>query len=273
MLLARPSRVRSHTLSYRATNLQDFTSMQRCTSFEQETQTRVCRTTSSKSKKKTTPWHIVWCHEHCHKAEQAEVRDKLQEAATSVGADLVVFKKSEKYKTWLTTQCCNPHMLITNWREAKPSLNAIEEHEIKTPSAIAVLVDKDDIFQRALSWARTCKGVYVSVFQESALDNLRALLASESKKIDQKQPLVVRKTATQASPQEPDKKLLSMPGPSVSQLKCRAPATTLKLEEVISAKPQSPRLVTVLMQALQDPRVAAKIHSDLLRSMPEVYED
>lgn len=245
-------------------------------------------TSSKKSRKHRASWHLVWCHEHCHKAETAAVKDKLREAAANHGASMIFFKKSEKYMTWLTTQCSQPHVLIANWREAKPSFQGIVEHEIsKAPSAIVVLADQHSIFRRALSWANTCKEVSVSVFQVSALDGLDALLASHREKTDQQQPQVVLKTASPASPQAPEKMLPFLPGAlpptqvliaanqagsSLSQSEC-SPLPTLKLEEAIPAKVPPSKLLAFLMEAVQNQHVAARIQSDLIQSMPETYED
>jgi len=248
-------------------------------------------TSFKKSRKSKASWHIVWCHEHCHKAETAAVRDKLREAAANVGASLIFFKKSEKYMTWLMTRCSQPHLLIANWREAKPSFQGIVDHGIsKPPSAIVVIADKHSTFRRAFSWAETCKEVCISVFQETALDGLNALLATHSEKIDQQQqqPHVVLKTATPASPQAPQNMLPFLPGvlpstnvltaatqagSSLSQSECSVPSTTLKLEEAIPAKPTPSKLLAFLMEAVQNQQIAAMIQSDLIQSVPETYED
>lgn len=248
-------------------------------------------TSFKKSRKSKASWHIVWCHEHCHKAETAAVRDKLREAAANVGASLIFFKKSEKYMTWLMTRCSQPHLLIANWREAKPSFQGIVDHGIsKSPSAIVVIADKHNTFRRAFSWAETCKEVCIKVFQETALDGLDALLATHSEKIDQQQqqPHVVLKTATPASPPAPQNMLPFLPGvllstnvltaanqagSSLLQSECSVPLTTLKLEEAIPAKSTPSKLLAFLMEAVQNQDMAARILSDLIHCMPETYED
>jgi len=246
-------------------------------------------------KKNKAAWNIVWCHEHCYKADMGAIALRLREAATKFGVSLICFKKSHNYVDWLTTRCSLPHLLIVNWREAKPSLQGIMEHEISTPpSAIVVLADTYTVSRRALSWAETYKEVSISVVQENALNSLddliarQSLLASQSgqsEKTHQNQPPVVLKTAKPSSPQALENSSPLMPGMILStsivpaanragpfaQSKNSTPPTTLSLEETTTPPPS--RLLTFLMEAVQNQHVAAKIQSDLLQSMPETYED
>mmetsp|Transcript_26523 Transcript_26523/g.87944 ORF Transcript_26523/g.87944 Transcript_26523/m.87944 type:complete len:316 (+) Transcript_26523:90-1037(+) len=76
------------------------------------------------------PWRLVLCNEKCHKPEQSELREALARIARVAGGRLLCLKKASKYADWLTSerdQLCNgQHLLLSDWREAKPCAKALE---------------------------------------------------------------------------------------------------------------------------------------------------
>jgi len=62
-------------------------------------------------------------------------------------------KKSSKFATWLSEREASPYVLIATWREVKPCMVAIMEHEqAHHPSLIIVLCDSPRQFSRASAW-------------------------------------------------------------------------------------------------------------------------
>jgi len=101
-----------------------------------------------------TSWNIVWCSERCYKAENDERRKRLAELAQSAGASLVLLKKSQKFAYWLAKAQRPPYILLTDWREAKPSLQVTAQEPVHNqPVFTLVLCDEDQkAYERAAQW-------------------------------------------------------------------------------------------------------------------------
>lgn len=101
------------------------------------------------------PWRLVWCHERCHKHECEERRTAIGEAASDVGATLVCLKKAGKFATWLTHAPAQPFVLLTDWREVKPCMQAVAQCPANRPALTVVLGELPQHFERASAWAQS----------------------------------------------------------------------------------------------------------------------
>lgn len=72
-------------------------------------------------------WLMIWCHERCYKPERSELRAHLTDVAMSLNAGILCMKKAVKYETWMKRSNSRTHVLITDWREAKPCLQAMQD--------------------------------------------------------------------------------------------------------------------------------------------------
>ncbi|CAK9110744.1 unnamed protein product [Durusdinium trenchii] len=98
-------------------------------------------------------WLMIWCHERCYKPER-ELRAHLTDVAMNLSAGILCMKKAVKYETWMKRTKNRFHVLITDWREAKPCMNAVEESlQTDWPEMIIVLCDLPKSHENALQWA------------------------------------------------------------------------------------------------------------------------
>eukprot|EP00930_Biecheleria_cincta_P003623 TRINITY_DN104555_c0_g1_i1.p1 TRINITY_DN104555_c0_g1~~TRINITY_DN104555_c0_g1_i1.p1 ORF type:complete len:308 (-),score=65.78 TRINITY_DN104555_c0_g1_i1:288-1211(-) len=271
---------------------------------------------SSFRKKGKTPkalWNVVWCHEHCHKASNAALAQALQEAVKDVGAACVCCKKANGYMSWLEDQRSRPHVLITNWREVKPTVQGLAEAgSCCRPLGIIVLAESDVVHRRASQWTETLSDIRIPVLLETAIEPLKALLASFNKEVFHEetqmpqaplwnvQPLPEKSQAggiplTKSPPlslplskngaQQMQKTFkdslpISTVNPS-SMEKLTDPDETEKSTSAC-ARPAVPQhhlgihpgsLLAFLTEAVKNQHTAGRIQQDLLQNMPEVYED
>mmetsp|Transcript_15812 Transcript_15812/g.47502 ORF Transcript_15812/g.47502 Transcript_15812/m.47502 type:complete len:184 (-) Transcript_15812:97-648(-) len=99
---------------------------------------------------------LVWCHERCHKGLQCEARRQaLALAAAEVGIALVCFKTAAKFDAWLLRRGPPPPFaLLIGWREAKPCLQALEQHPARSwPVCTVVVAEETPQLERATDWA------------------------------------------------------------------------------------------------------------------------
>eukprot|EP00929_Paragymnodinium_shiwhaense_P034312 TRINITY_DN18695_c0_g1_i1.p1 TRINITY_DN18695_c0_g1~~TRINITY_DN18695_c0_g1_i1.p1 ORF type:complete len:305 (+),score=73.51 TRINITY_DN18695_c0_g1_i1:119-1033(+) len=103
-------------------------------------------------------YHVVWCHERCHKSENLAVRQGLAEglAMKSGGAGgLVCFKKAHRFAMWIARATRPSYTLVTNWREAQPCATAIMQNAGQNrPQKIIIIADTDRQAHRATAWAK-----------------------------------------------------------------------------------------------------------------------
>jgi len=103
-------------------------------------------------------WHLVWCHERCHKRESDALRMAVKEAAREAGGMLVCIKKANKFAMWLAeTQRQRPFVLLTDWREVKPCTEAVTQlrpQGCMGPALTVVLAEESRQFERASTWAQ-----------------------------------------------------------------------------------------------------------------------
>jgi len=78
-------------------------------------------------------------------------------AAREAGALLICMKKASKFAAWLECKQRPPLVLLTDWREAKPCLQAAADQPVQNQPAITlVLCDVPAQYERAEAWARSC---------------------------------------------------------------------------------------------------------------------
>jgi len=136
-------------------------------------------------------WKLVWCCESCHKSQSNNLRDALLDICRKVGAELICLKKAAKFAAWSSSLSHYQRFaLLTDWREAKPCVEAFAEGAI--PFTIIIYCDSVQSFRRASAWvsqldpkfgghAHVCSGISdlepvllqeISLFY-SGMDNLR----------------------------------------------------------------------------------------------------
>lgn len=97
--------------------------------------------------------HLLWCHERCYKADKECDRDVLNEAAHRAGMKSIALKKSTNYARWCENHGSTPHILVTNWREAKPCVLAMQAGpNASWPSVMIVLCETPRDVQRVSRW-------------------------------------------------------------------------------------------------------------------------
>eukprot|EP00930_Biecheleria_cincta_P075614 TRINITY_DN6279_c0_g1_i2.p1 TRINITY_DN6279_c0_g1~~TRINITY_DN6279_c0_g1_i2.p1 ORF type:complete len:287 (+),score=59.91 TRINITY_DN6279_c0_g1_i2:52-912(+) len=251
-----------------------------------------------KKKVKTpkAPWNVVWCHEHCHKGGMESLRQALQDAVQDVGAAFVCMKKSNRYMNWLEDNHSRPHLIITNWREVKPTLQDLAEAGgCRRPIGIVVLAESDVVYRRAYGWMKSVSEVRIAVLLETAMEPLKALLASFKEEVFQDEiqmpqaPLPIAQPLPQESQagggakqmQQTSQDSLPMPTcdpPSVDKL---SDPDKKKQSLSAGARPFVPwrhpgidpgSLLAILTEAVKHQQTACRIQQDL-QNLPEVYED
>eukprot|EP00928_Gymnodinium_smaydae_P072071 TRINITY_DN554_c1_g3_i1.p1 TRINITY_DN554_c1_g3~~TRINITY_DN554_c1_g3_i1.p1 ORF type:complete len:235 (+),score=51.93 TRINITY_DN554_c1_g3_i1:108-812(+) len=105
---------------------------------------------------------LVWCSERCFKKDQADTLEKAEAATTKIGASLVRMRKTARFSQWFLNRKSQaaPYILVTDWREAKPSFSHLLEsaHYGTAPELFIVVCDKPATRSRAASWALEQQG-------------------------------------------------------------------------------------------------------------------
>eukprot|EP00405_Crypthecodinium_cohnii_P050044 CAMPEP_0206605410 /NCGR_PEP_ID=MMETSP0325_2-20121206/50398_1 /ASSEMBLY_ACC=CAM_ASM_000347 /TAXON_ID=2866 /ORGANISM="Crypthecodinium cohnii, Strain Seligo" /LENGTH=306 /DNA_ID=CAMNT_0054120947 /DNA_START=19 /DNA_END=936 /DNA_ORIENTATION=+ len=97
---------------------------------------------------------LIWCSERCHKNEMRELRTALLQSAQALGAQLQCLKKAVKFSAWLRSGQRQPYILVADWREVKPCMDALqEESDCNQPRDIVVLAESARVLERAELWA------------------------------------------------------------------------------------------------------------------------
>eukprot|EP00443_Scrippsiella_acuminata_P029757 CAMPEP_0115259308 /NCGR_PEP_ID=MMETSP0270-20121206/47755_1 /TAXON_ID=71861 /ORGANISM="Scrippsiella trochoidea, Strain CCMP3099" /LENGTH=399 /DNA_ID=CAMNT_0002675109 /DNA_START=102 /DNA_END=1301 /DNA_ORIENTATION=+ len=97
-------------------------------------------------------WYLIWCHERCHKEENEACRQALQDEIRGHGASLVCLKKAGQFGLWLQRNPDARYALVTDWREAKPCMEAVESH---VPMLAIVVCDMARQATRAMEWTHS----------------------------------------------------------------------------------------------------------------------
>jgi len=101
-------------------------------------------------------WSLAWCHERCHKPATEPLRKAIDQIVSAAGGRLSCLKKAKRFAAWLSAapQRQWPFVLLTDWREVKPCLQAMSQMECPRPLMIVVLLDQPLHLDRVLGWAR-----------------------------------------------------------------------------------------------------------------------
>lgn len=101
------------------------------------------------------PWKVLWCYERCYKSENDELRQCLHLAVQGYGASLVCLKKARQFCRWLDSPAPRPaFVLVVDWREAQPCMQALAHGTARTPPALTVvLCGAGQQQSRAEKWA------------------------------------------------------------------------------------------------------------------------
>lgn len=133
-------------------------------------------------------WFVIWCHDQHRKKHMRDRWGQLLHAAKEVGASFWSSSKTEQYMAWLATRCSPSYLLLTTYREAKPTLQVIREQGTNhNLLGIVILADSDSILRRARAWAMSQECPPIWVLPQFALEELRILLSCCKDKVLQAQ--------------------------------------------------------------------------------------
>mmetsp|Transcript_1666 Transcript_1666/g.6555 ORF Transcript_1666/g.6555 Transcript_1666/m.6555 type:complete len:309 (+) Transcript_1666:83-1009(+) len=101
--------------------------------------------------------HLVWCFERCHKEGKQAVRDDMRESMAKLGGAMVCLKKARQFDHWIERNPKANYILLTDWREAKPCADALNDRLGKCGAPMMTIVICDIVRQvsRAVQWAQS----------------------------------------------------------------------------------------------------------------------
>ncbi|CAE7907352.1 unnamed protein product [Symbiodinium microadriaticum] len=179
---------------------------------------------------------LVWCFEHCCKAEHRQVYDELKDVATDTGCKFVHHKKCVSFVNWLEGRS-GSIVLVADWREAKPIVDWLNNQEDGYNLRMTVLAQSEKIFRRASAWASNQKtGADILVMPGFSRPLVEEMVAS-------------RTHAVQAT------EVASEGG------------------EILVAPLPMPLSLPSLLKAVQDPGQSALLEKIILQHMWQTYED
>ena len=94
---------------------------------------------------------LVWCFEHCCKAEHGDVRRDLIDLAATFGCKCVHHKKVMGFKSWLEGRK-GRLLLIADWREAKPVIEELSKRRESQDFRMCVVAPSERVRRRASLW-------------------------------------------------------------------------------------------------------------------------
>jgi len=78
----------------------------------------------------------------------------MHSSARELGASLVLLRKAKNFSLWIQKESRPPYMLITNWREAQPCMEAVESSPCSTrPVSMIVMCDSARQYHHVHKWA------------------------------------------------------------------------------------------------------------------------
>ena len=95
---------------------------------------------------------LVWCFEHCQKAEHQQVRAELTGVAKAFGFNFLCFKKCMSFLSWLEGSTGSV-LLVADWREAKPIMEEVVQKSRSRDVRMCVAAPSERTFLRACRWA------------------------------------------------------------------------------------------------------------------------
>jgi len=112
----------------------------------------------AKAKAPAAAWRAIWCCERSYKKEEVPLLNSIMHAVTSLGGALINYKKAKTFEARVPRLPTQPYALITDGREARPCVRALEdmsdEHQ---PAIMIVLTEEAKHAARVASWARSMK--------------------------------------------------------------------------------------------------------------------
>jgi len=100
-------------------------------------------------------WTMVWCHERCHKPDSEAFRRELAESVEHMQGNLVLLRKACGLERWTAEAPSAPWILLTDWREAKPSVQFLCGSTLaRQPDMIVVYTDGERQSRRSAGWCR-----------------------------------------------------------------------------------------------------------------------
>ena len=120
---------------------------------------------------------LVWCFEHCLKAEHEKERRNLADLANAFGFEFVLEKKCMGFLSWLEGRTGSV-LLIAEWREAKPIMEELGKRHIACNLSMCVVARTDKMYGRACAWAdKQCGSTEISVSLGFSLLKVEQLVA------------------------------------------------------------------------------------------------
>ena len=120
---------------------------------------------------------LVWCFDQCLKPEQLHALRDVKAVAAECNFKLRCHKKSMGFLSWLEGRD-ESILLMADWREAKPIVEALGKRSNKCDIRICVVAQSETILRRATEWANQQDAsleilVTSSFWRESAEELLR----------------------------------------------------------------------------------------------------
>eukprot|EP00927_Polykrikos_kofoidii_P018595 TRINITY_DN18626_c0_g1_i1.p1 TRINITY_DN18626_c0_g1~~TRINITY_DN18626_c0_g1_i1.p1 ORF type:complete len:302 (-),score=34.24 TRINITY_DN18626_c0_g1_i1:96-1001(-) len=120
----------------------------------------------SVASKHGSKWRAVWCTKRCFKPDQARTLNDLEQLVKSTGGFLSCMKGAQHLRHPRFSPLGDaPHILITDWREAKPCLLTlhaeIPPHE--WPVSMIVACENRELCRRASLWQQSLENAHTQV--------------------------------------------------------------------------------------------------------------
>ena len=192
---------------------------------------------------------LVWCFDQCLKLEQLQARRDLKAVAAECNFKFRCHKKSMGFLSWLEGRN-DSMLLLADWREAKPIVEALSKRSYKCDIRICVVAQSEKILRRATDWANQ-QDESVEIFVTSSF------WRESAEELVRRHP----KTVFHARAAE------EMPAPSVSATGMARPAPAEDDGTSFCWSLQS------LMAAVKDPKKAAFLEQVIRNTMWQEYED
>eukprot|EP00931_Biecheleriopsis_adriatica_P018067 TRINITY_DN12744_c0_g1_i1.p1 TRINITY_DN12744_c0_g1~~TRINITY_DN12744_c0_g1_i1.p1 ORF type:complete len:236 (+),score=42.08 TRINITY_DN12744_c0_g1_i1:133-840(+) len=219
---------------------------------------------NAKGSPKRSRWCLVLCLERGYKEEFTEQRECLTNYVKRNGGTMLCMKKHENFKSWLDSNT-KPYVLITGWREAKPSSN----HFVSSPpEAFFVLAESDVSYARASDWAAE-SGVML-LRSLSLGDQLSATVESLVNSKTARLPAKMLPSCSYQGHKADETGSEQFSSPLVCGLP--TPGCTTDIKDIRSG-PQPALDLLTLMKELSSYQNAKETEAVLLEAMPTFYED
>jgi len=101
-------------------------------------------------------WKLVWCRwQQCHPQERALRREFTDNLVKPLGGEVLPLNR-EKAITWSQSDQACPSVLVTDWRDAKPVMEQLQDKPDCTPPRLTVVLIKlRRQFSKAEKWLQT----------------------------------------------------------------------------------------------------------------------